>query len=489
MTSAEALCRSPFYLESLFPATGGFIEGRFCETIGNISCCLPCPLADWRYGDDTAQKAAVAGWISVAILPFCIFLLISYAVLAPKWTNRHYLSICFTLGICCMEIAFIIPLGARPDQCHNAITPNDMYSDLSCAFSGALLLFGGWLVVMWSFIRTIAFHVQVCWEVVLGPKFMWGAFLCGFGIPAIGITVMLIITGVSFRFGQICHINIKHGEQDYWYPVMAFAAAALVMQLATMAYCIHIYLRSLFDKSASTTENSSGLPSYTSSIRTQTARQAYRRVKRVLQLQWRGVALVVIIIANVIFFAVVFIDLDREIAPTPANLKRAEPWLACLLMGGTKKECMQYASALGPNEATILAMIYLLSLVGIWNFILFARPSMFAGWLDLWRRGFNSRHEYVSADANNRHVDNKGFEMLTTATVKTPDPYMRSPSPSHMMGHGRTSMTSPSPTIDRNVHFGQEARYVRPSMSFSGPRPPSAQEWNPSSSFAQSQAR
>lgn len=104
MTSAENLCPSPFYLESLFPATGGFIEGRFCDTSGNITCCLPCPLSDWRYGDDTAQKAAVAGWISVAILPFCIFLLISYAVLAPKWTNRHYLSICFTLGICCMEV-------------------------------------------------------------------------------------------------------------------------------------------------------------------------------------------------------------------------------------------------------------------------------------------------------------------------------------------------------------------------------------------------
>lgn len=486
MESLEAFCRPPFHLESLFPATGGFIEGRFCETIGNISCCLPCPLADWRYADNTARRVDVAGWISVAILPLCIFLLISYAVLSPKWTNRHYLSICFTLGICCMEIAFIIPLGARPEQCYNAITPNDMYSDLSCAFSGALLLFGGWMAVIWSFIRTIAFHLQVCWEVVLGPKFMWGAFLCGFGIPVIGITVMLTVTGVSFRFGQICHINIKHGEQDYWYPIMAFAVAALVMQLATMAYCIHIYLRSLFDKSASTTENSSGLPSYTSSVRTQTARQAYRRVKRVLQLQWRGVALVVIILANVIFFAVVFIDLDREVAPTPATLKKAEPWLGCLLMGGTREECKEYASALGPNEATLLAMIYLLSLVGFWNFILFARPSMFAGWLDLWRRGFPQRNEYVSADANSRYTDNKGFEMLTTS-AKTPDPYMRSPSPGRMMG--RTSVTSPSPAFDRNVHFGQEARYVRPSMSFSGPRPPSAQDWDPSRSFAQSHAR
>jgi hypothetical protein len=384
-----------------------------------------------------------------------------------------------------------------------------MYTDLSCAFSGAFLLFGGWLVVMWSFIRTLAFHLQVCWELVLGPKFMWGAFLAGFGIPAIAMTVMLILTGVSFRFGQICHINIKHGDQDYWYPIISVAAAALVLQLATLAYCIHVYLRSLFDNSASTTENSSGLPSYTSSVRTVTARQAYRRVRRVLQLQWRGVALALIIIGNVIFFAVVFINLDKETDPNAANMAKATDWLACLAFGGSKEQCKQYASAMGPNEATLLAVVYLLSLVGIWNFVLYVRPSMFVGWLEICR-GFSAPREFVSADAH-RNLDNKGFEMLTTGTGKTPEPYnynMRSPSPSRMMRSAspRQMMRSPSPThtfngrrspmaasmtSERNVQFGhQEARYTRPSMSFSGPRPPTSpggHDWDPSQTFARGQ--
>ncbi|CAI7657117.1 unnamed protein product [Penicillium bialowiezense] len=483
-------CPSPFLQETLFPTIGGFIDGRYCEkvTMGNstYSCCLPCPLAEWRYDTDLHSKIDVASWISVAILPLCIFLLVSYAVLPVKWTHRHYLSICFTLGICCMELAFIIPLGAKPEQCHNAITPNDMHSDLSCAFSGSLLLFGGWMVVIWSFIRTIAFHLQVCWEVVLGPKFMWLAFLCGFGIPAVGLTVMLVLTGVSFRFGEICHINVTNALYDYWIPMMIFSAAALFLQVSTMIYCTHIYVRSLFDKSTSTT-GSSGLPSYTASIRTVTARQAYRRVRRVLQLQWRGVALVSIIIANVIFFAVVFIELDNAVAPTADNVKQATPWLACLATtGGDTEGCRKYAAAIGPNEATLLAVVILLSLVGFWNFILFARPSMFAGWMDLFGRGVRRRNEFVSADANSRFVDSKGFEMLTS-TLKSPDAYMRSPSP-EQMAQDRSPFTSPSPTFDRNVHLGQDARYTRPSMSFSGPRPPSssqgAREWDPSSTFA-----
>jgi hypothetical protein len=89
---------------------------------------------------------------------------------------------------------------------------------------------------------------------------------------------------------------------------------------------------------------------------------------------------------------------------------------------------------------------------------------------------------------------------------------MRSPSPAHMMGYGhgngyghghtRSSVTSPAfdrhggdqdHDHDRNVHFGQEARYVRPSMSFSGPRPPSesagGRDWDPSTTFARGHAR
>ncbi|KAJ6001858.1 hypothetical protein N7499_002275 [Penicillium canescens] len=490
MASLNGDCPAPFLQESLFPTIGGFVDGRYCEDIsfGNntYSCCLPCPLAEWRYDADLDKKIDVASWISVAILPLCIFLLASYAVLPVKWTHRHYLSICFTLGICCMEIAFIIPLGAKPQQCYNAITPNDMHSDLSCAFSGSFLLFGGWMVVMWSFIRTIAFHLQVCWEVVLGPKFMWGAFVCGFGIPAIGLTVMLILTGVSFRFGEICHINVTHALQDYWIPIMVFAAAALFFQLSTMGYCTHIYLRSLFDRSASTT-NSSGLPSYDASVRTVTARQAYRRIRRILQLQWRGVALVLIIIANVIYFAVVFIELDNATAPTAQNVEDATPWLLCLVeTRGDRVACRSEAAAIGPNEATILAVVFLLSLVGFWNFILFARPSMFAGWLDLFKRT-SRRNEFVSADAHTRFVDNKGFEMLTTS-VKSPDTFMRSPSPVEHQDRARSPIASPSPAFDRRAHFGQEARYIRPSMSFSGPRPPESpttvREWDPQATFA-----
>ncbi|KAI9372935.1 hypothetical protein BJX61DRAFT_410875 [Aspergillus egyptiacus] len=487
LTDLSGDCPAPYYQESLFD-NGGFVGGRLCQATpaaGNISCCLPCPQATWLYGEEIQEKTRIASWVSVAVLPLCIFLLVSYAVLPAKRTHRHYLSICFTLGICCMQIAFIIPLGTKPDQCYNEITPNDMHSSLSCAFTGAMLLFGGWVVVVFSFIRTIAFHLQVCWEVILGPKFMWGSFICGLGIPIVGTAIMLVLTGVSFRFGDVCHINIKNGLYDYWIPLIVFAGASLIMQFTTMGYCMHIYIKSVYD-TASTTEGSN-MPSYTASVGTMTARQAYRRVRKILKLQWRSNCLVLVILANVLIFAVIFIRTDNKLEMTPENLARAQPWIYCLTVNrGDMTKCFDEAHEFGPNEPTLLALLILLTLVGFWNFILFARPSMFVGWWDLVRRKENAQFEFVSADARKMRGDNS-YEMLSSAglpSYKSPEPYtkpyVRSPSPAY------TARTL-SPELGQN--YGREARYVRPSMSFSGPRPPSSpgnngRDWNPESTFA-----
>ncbi|KAL5340328.1 hypothetical protein BJX70DRAFT_361448 [Aspergillus crustosus] len=482
-------CLAPFYQESLFD-DGGFMGGRYCQPAGNVSCCLPCPQASWIYGDDIQDQTKIASWVSVAVLPLCVFLLVSYAILPASRTHRHYLSICFTLGICFMQLAFIIPLGTKPDQCYNEITPRDMHSSLSCAFTGAMLLFGGWVVVAFSFIRTIAFHLQVCWEVILGPKFMWGAFIGGLGVPIVGTSIMLVLSGVSFRFGDVCHINIKNSLQDYWIPIIVFSGASLIMQFSTMGYCIHIYIKSLYDTSSTT--NSSNIQSYTASATTLTARQAYRRIRKILKLQWRSNCLVLVILANVLVFAVIFIKADADLEITPENLARAAPWLRCLAVnGGDKTQCFNEAEAVGPNKPTLLALLILLTIVGLWNFLLFARPSMFVGWYELARPKERAQFEFVSADARKMRGEVHSYEMLESnglPSYKTPEPFAepytepfpRSPSPAY---------TARTMSPDLSNHYGRDARYVRPSLSFSGPRPPSAsqvtgRDWDPASTFA-----
>lgn len=214
---------------------------------------------------------------------------------------------------------------------------------------------------MWVFMRSLALHLQICWQVVIGKSFMWGALAAGWGIPAIGLTVAMVFSGVSFRFGDTCHINHKNSLADLWIPLLVFAGITVIVQFSTFGYCIKVYLASLQDDS--TTTNSSGMRSYNNSLRgTISPRQAYRRVRRVLELQWRGIAIVLLIIADVVFFAVVFVfmdDLETNILKSPT---KSEDWLACLVKtGGDKNACLSFASSLVVNEATVMSVLILLS--------------------------------------------------------------------------------------------------------------------------------
>jgi hypothetical protein len=74
-------------------------------SLRDVARLWPVSKSNVGFNLELQDKIGIASWISVAILPLCIFLLISYAVLPVKWTHRHYLSICFTLGICCMEVS------------------------------------------------------------------------------------------------------------------------------------------------------------------------------------------------------------------------------------------------------------------------------------------------------------------------------------------------------------------------------------------------
>jgi hypothetical protein len=236
-----------------------------------------------------------------------------------------------------------------------------MRTSKTCALSGSFLLAGGWCGVMWVFLRALALHLQICWQVVIGNTFMWAALAAGWGIPAIALTVALVFSGVSFRFGDTCHINHNNSLADFWIPLLIFAGITVVIQFATFGYCIKVYLASLADDS--TTTNSSGLPSYTNSIRgTISPRQAYRRIRRVIELQWRGIAIVLLIIADVIFFAVVFVFMDDTEATLLKDPLKSEAWLGCLIEAeGDKNQCLKFAQSLVINEATIMAVLVLLS--------------------------------------------------------------------------------------------------------------------------------
>ncbi|KAK3336158.1 hypothetical protein B0T19DRAFT_436957 [Cercophora scortea] len=476
-------CPTPF-LSAADYSNGGYLDGRLCKQVGLDVCCLPCPMTDWAYPDSFNTVGLAAEWVAVLSTVCTGFLLLSWAVLPVDKTYRHYLSICLTTAVLFMNLGFVIPLAAKPEQCFDSITPNSMDTSPVCAASGAFLILGGWGGVLWVFLRALSLHLQICWQVVVGRNFMWFSQAAGWGIPVIGVVLALLLSGVSFRFGATCHINHKSSLADLWVPLLVFAGLTIIIQFATFGYCIKVYLASLADNSAST--EGSNLPSYTNSIRTMTPKQAYRRVRRVIQLQWRGIAIVLIIITDVVFFSVVFVFQDNTSEALKHDDTLAADWIVCLAINkGNKVPCLDLAKPLVVNQATVGAVLLLLAMNGIWLVLLLGRWTMATGWIDMFSGSDRSKREFVSVDArlDDFKKDTRSYEMLSrdsgkmmddsvTPSVVTPiSPAYRSPlrSPSANRESTGSANNDGRRTPD---YFGQTVRYHAPARSFSSPRPP-----------------
>lgn len=370
-----------------------------------------------------------------------------------------------------------------------------------------------------------------------GKKFFWGSIISGWGIPAIIIAVALSITGTSYRFGSTCHINHEDALQDYWGPLLAFAAISTILQFVTFGYCIKVYLRALFTDTSinSQSQVSTGLPSYNSrsgSIKTVTPGQAYRRIQKVIALQWRGTIIVLIIIINVVFLAVVFVQMDNSFNAAIHDFSKAQPWLLCLVTnGGDKNKCLDKVQQtdMTASEATLIAVLFVLSLNGIWTLLFLGRTSMLVGWRDLIRDPFRRPPmDFVSVDARRFSAisgapsSNKHYEMIRSPSSRPPSlpnsitslplksadanfiptttsntiitsfkseglsPLPQSPRTASSIyrdsdylsrySEGGSTPQIPSSVLNLGGAAGgtQEVEYRSPKLSFSTPRPPSA---------------
>ncbi|KAL8703420.1 MAG: hypothetical protein Q9201_003391 [Fulgogasparrea decipioides] len=168
---------------------------------------------------------------------------------------------------------------------------------------------------------------------------------------------------------------------------------------------------------------------------------------------------------------------------------KAEPWLSCLVInGGDKTACLGKINGLATPEPTVMAVLILISLNGIWTLLFLGRASMIPAWIELIRKRFSRSHDFVSVDAKRFSTDPRHYEMITlppqTAyALKSPEAAVTSPS----IDGETIAVLSPQTPKD---YFPRDAKYVSPTLSFSTPRPPSSgrhqgREWDPASTHAQ----
>ncbi|KAL2850205.1 hypothetical protein BJY01DRAFT_245671 [Aspergillus pseudoustus] len=364
--------------ESMFPEKGGFIAGRWCAKLAdstNTSCCLPCPAGDWRY-ERVARiidDRDAVGWTGIITLTVTVLMLLTFAVLPVQTTARHYFTTTALVGFSLMSLAFVVPFRSHPQQCYNAITPNNAMSRANCFVTSAILFTGIWILLLNS--KSILTEIQRAQ-------------------PA------------SYQVGKICLLSSAHrSTATSWAPILAVAIISMLLQLLTVLYCVQVVTRPviserLFERNrrshASLGSNGSNgegesdgddrrLTIASDLRRALSMQRASSRIRKLLLIQWRPIGMVVLVAVYAAYVTSTSLRVGIA-ADYPADTTRQ--WLACMASAASSSAagqegeeiCEGPASRIRGNQNEILAALFMIGSSGLWATILSFRSSMIGAW-------------------------------------------------------------------------------------------------------------
>jgi hypothetical protein len=217
--------------------------------------------------------------------------------------------------------------------------------------------------VTWVLVRAFFMHLQIVWDWLQGKISYLVANAVALIVTIILTARMLHNSDVSFRFGGYCHVNVG-SLASYWGWLLGFCGLACILQLATFAYCIKIYLTTSFN--AKKADSSHGAGSLTESSRSRAARATARRVFEALSLQWRSLMIVAVAILTTTMVCIVFVVYDKNNLTVEAfaNTDDVVPWIICVITQD-KEQCLQYTWPIILPEALSVATLFVLAFVGL----------------------------------------------------------------------------------------------------------------------------
>lgn len=381
----------------------------------------------------------VTSWLSIAsLIPLC-FLLLSWLVLDSEKSHRHFLSVGLVVSLVLIQLAFIIPLAADPELCYDAITPNGMQDSLACAWSGACFQAGGLAAAIWIVLRSLWFHIRVCWDRSPGRIFLVGSLVTGTVVPGALLIAATVASGYSYRLGRTCVINQQHSFAVFWGWLLAFAGLAFFIQCLTTGYAAGVYLRTMAQErvasSGAKSSISSGRQQLTGNASGELESQAndaadvnisisyshlrWRKLRSMFVLQWRQLVISVLVVVESVYFVVVFWAQKRKLESLhnhPELQSAVARWGICLVANrGDKAPCLALVKPFLSNPNMTMASYILSALIGLQVSVILTRRTLFVEWFSVTQKFLFGKRMSSSlvSDRREDRTDSKATGAMT----------------------------------------------------------------------------
>jgi hypothetical protein len=309
---------------------------------------------------DWQNRLRIPNYLSILSIALCTLLLLSFLILSPTHSHRHYLSIGLLIPVLLIALSFAIPISTTPQICFDAITPASMHTSMSCAWTGSLITLGGLGCVIWVFIRSLWLFLRIVYDIAPGRKFMLASIAAGTFLPIAFLVAVLTRTGFSYRMGATCLPNHENAVTTFWVWLLMFAVLGFGLQMATTGYCVLVYVRTLrTERSRMSWEGHGRRKEHQDDLET------WGNLKKLFLLQWRNILVSVFVLAGSLVFFVVFWTQDKKLGKVSndqANIRPVKTWILCqVLSKGDKKECRKYVKGFTMDEPVVLTALILAS--------------------------------------------------------------------------------------------------------------------------------
>ncbi|KAF2863718.1 hypothetical protein K470DRAFT_254614 [Piedraia hortae CBS 480.64] len=296
---------------------------------------------------------------------------------------------------------------------------------MTCAWSGSLLLLGGMSATLWILMRSLSTFLRVCFDKDMSRGWITALHVMAWGGAASFMGISLKFASPVYGLGPVCSPRGKPAFTTWFAWVLAFSGLAAILQFVTSVFCCGLFARHRFfangvlpgpiggpqpgglsyggEQMAATSDNSSGkrqsifsgkaaqrLSAHMSSSTCSNSRWTYPRVRKQMMMQWRSVALSILVTVETVYFALVFVAITHQ----KRDAEETKEWIRCLIIAkGEKEKCRHLISGLGFGEKLIVSSFYMSAIIGVVTFMLMVRWDMFVGWWELLARRGKKREE------------------------------------------------------------------------------------------------
>ncbi|KAI8141650.1 hypothetical protein BJV82DRAFT_171262 [Fennellomyces sp. T-0311] len=346
-----------------------------------FGCCMPCPAQDLFFNEGWTTHGFLATNIVRFISAVTSFiLLVSYLVLPDKRRHPSLLILNFSLAIFLFSMVVFFSIGdTKGLQCADAINPSTQDNNALCGAQGAILIFASLGTVLWCTALIVNLHVHTVWNSSFFADKYWFLHLFCWGIPTVFMAVTLGMHQVKFEFANLCLVSVEYIFDLFFYPMAAIICPAFLVHCVTFLYIARVAV-----KESQQSEMSQSFSQNSIANRNQLAVRRHKHILTAVKIQWRALLLAVIAIATVLFYWIFYFTQIDRMAGIKTDNETILSWLECMLSpGNTQDSCTSIVDAHLPPFGLMITAEALVSLIGLWTFLIFGKRSLWREWNDL----------------------------------------------------------------------------------------------------------